>query len=220
MRVSDATLRGLRASRHFVRNNVARYVQFTQEEKDAVLATMIAIDKVGLVHEIGGELIMHPFLRDCNLDIELLVEALTLTPTTERFEAGVVELAQVAEALRRGRIKLDRINAEIRQKQGELRVLKKVLNETAPEVASKQVEVDIETVMENDPEIAALFERYSMVSTEQLSEAITQAPNQRIAGILSFIAHELMEMQVDFNESDAAFANGYVEARDYAELNG
>ena len=214
MKVSDATLRGLRASRHFIRNNVTRYLQSTQPEKEAILGTMMGIDKSGLIHEIGGEAILHPFLRDCNLDIELLVEALTLTPTAERFEAGVVELAQVAEALRRGRIKLDRLNAEIRQKQGELRVLKKVLNEMAPQAAPKQVEIDIETVMENDPDIESLFERYSMASREQLLDAITEACG-KTKGILSYIASELMDISVDFDEKDAAFVNGFAEAREF-----
>ena len=214
MRISDATLRGLRASRHFIRSNVTRYIQSTQPEKEAILGTMMGIDKTGLIHEIGGEAILHPFLRDCNLDVELLVEALTLTPTAERFEAGVVELAQVAEALRRGRIKLDRLNAEIRQKQGELRVLKKVLNEMAPQAATKQIEIDIETVVENDPDIEALFERYSMASKEQLLDAITEACG-KTKGILSYIASELMDISVEFDEKDAAFVNGFAEAREF-----
>ena len=217
MRISDTTMRGLRASRHFIRNNVTRYLQSTQPEKDAILATMMAIDKSGLIHEIGGGAILHPYLRDCNLDAELLVEALTLTPTAERFEAGVVELAQVAEALRRGRIKLDRLNAEIRQKQGELRVLKKVLNEMAPQVATKQVEIDIETVMENDPDIEALFERYSMASREQLLDAIAEA-HGKTKGILSYIASELMDISVEFDEKDAAFVNGFAEAREFTMM--
>lgn len=216
MKVSETTLRGLRATRHFVRNNVARYVQMTPAEKEAVLSTMMGIDKDGLIHEIGGDLILHPFLRDCNMDAELLVEALTLTPTAERFEAGVVELGQLAEALRRGRIKLDRINAEIRQKQNEIRVLKKVLNELAPQAVQKQVEIDIETIVEVDPEIDALFERYSMATEEQLTTAISEASG-RTKGILSFIASSILELDVNFDETDAAFSNGYVEAREFAD---
>lgn len=216
MKVSETTLRGLRATRHFVRNNVARYVQMTPAEKEAVLSTMMGIDKDGLIHEIGGDLILHPFLRDCNMDAELLVEALTLTPTAERFEAGVVELGQLAEALRRGRIKLDRINAEIRQKQNEIRVLKKVLNELAPQAVQKQVEIDIETIVETDPEIDALFERYSMATEEQLTAAISEASG-RTKGILSFIASSILELDVNFDETDAAFSNGYVEAREFAD---
>ena len=215
MRISDTTMRGLRASRHFIRNNVTRYLQSTQPEKDAILATMMAIDKSGLIHEIGGGAILHPYLRDCNLDAELLVEALTLTPTAERFEAGVVELAQVAEALRRGRIKLDRLNAEIKQKQDELRVLRKVLNEKAPEAAVKQVEVDIETVMENDPTIEALFDRYAMATPEQITDAIQNASG-RTKGILSFIASDMLGIAVQFDEGDVAFTNGYAEARELA----
>lgn len=215
MRISDTTMRGLRASRHFIRNNVTRYLQATQPEKDAILATMMAIDKSGLIHEIGGGAILHPYLRDCNLDAELLVEALTLTPTAERFEAGVVELAQVAEALRRGRIKLDRLNAEIKQKQDELRVLRKILNEKAPEIVNKQVEIDIETVMENDPDIEALFERYAMASEEQILEAIKNAAG-KTKGILSFIASDMLGVAVEFDESDVAFTNGYAEARELA----
>lgn len=216
MKVSETTLRGLRATRHFVRNNVLRYMQMTPAEKEAVLSTMMGIDKDGLIHEIGGDLILHPFLRDCNMDAELLVEALTLTPTAERFEAGVVELGQLAEALRRGRIKLDRINAEIRQKQNEIRVLKKVLNELAPQAVQKQVEIDIETIVEVDPEIDALFERYSMATEEQLTAAISEASG-RTKGILSFIASSILELDVNFDETDAAFSNGYVEAREFAD---
>lgn len=219
MKVSDATLRGLRATRHFIRNNVGRFVQMTQAEKDAILDTMMGIDKAALIHEVGGDLILHPFLRDCNLDAELLVEALTLTPTAERFEAGVVELSQIAEALRKGRIKLDRLNAEIKQKQGEIRVLKKVLNELTPQAVQKQVEVDIETIVETDPEIDELFERYSMATEEQLTNAIRDASG-RTKGILSFIASSFMGINVEFDEQDAAFSNGYVEAREFAELMG
>lgn len=215
MKVSHATMRGLQTSRLFVRNNVDRFLQASQDEKDAVLASMSAIDRSTLKFEVGGNLILHPYLRDGNLDAELLVEALTQTPIGRKFEAGTVELAGVAEALRRGRVKLDRLNAEIEYKQAELKVIKKTIAELIPQVASKTVELDINTIMQVDEDVPELVAKYSVATPEKIQELLVDATD-RVRGVLTFIGRELMGLELPIEKSPE-FINGFTATKEYCD---
>lgn len=216
MKVSHATMRGLQASRLFIKKNVERFIQASQEEKDAVLQTMEAVQEETLRFEVSGNLILHPYLRDCNLNVERLVEALTQMPTGRNFDAGTVELAGVAEALRKGRIKLDRLNAEIEQKKAELRVIKKTIQELQPQVVDRQVELDVNTVLTVDEDIPALVDKYSAATEETLCNAIQMSDSERTRGALTFIGQSLMELELPM-ESSIAFLNGYHAAEEYCE---
>lgn len=177
---------------------------------------MAAINHETLQFEVSGMTVLHPYLRDCNLDAELLVEALTQTPIGREFDAGTVELAAVAEALRQGRAKLDRLNAEIKHKSAEVRVLRKTINELKPQVVDKSVEVDINTILDMDEDVTELITKYSMATPEALTAAISDA-SDRVRGVLTFIGIHLMELDLPL-EDNPAFVNGYTAAEDYCEL--
>ena len=49
------------------------------------------------------------------------------------------------------------------------------------------------------------------------ADAIAEAYG-KTKGILSYIASELMDISVEFDEKDAAFVNGFVEAREFTML--
>lgn len=215
MKISNATQRGLQSTRMFVKNNVDRFLQASQAEKDAILSSMAAINRNVLQFEISGNLILHPFLRDCNLDPELLVEALTQMPIGKSFEAGTVELATVAEALRKGRIKLDRLNAEIKQKEAEARILRKTILELRPQAIEKTVELDINTIMAEDEDVPELVAKYS-IATPDLLKATIEHSSDRARGILTFIGINLMEIELPL-ENSQAFLNGYAAAEEHCE---